>query len=151
MGLSKRQVRQAEDEAQDELFEIIKQNKIPEATIEAAKDTIRFMEREMDLRRDPYGYAFAPKKSSRGRSSGAIGYFMGIPTAVLSIKREIYLKFINNFQEELDRRRSIYLLPRGISPYVWNVAELRKMCRSEGLPDYGDKHILIERLRKVKK
>jgi len=146
MRPTKRQVGEAEDEARQELLEIIKAYREPEAIIEEAKSTVHFMEREMDLRRAPYGYEFAPKKSSKGKSLGATGYFIGIPTAVLSIKREIYLKFINDFQKELEQRRPIYLLPRGISPYVWN-----EMCRSEGLPDYGDKRILIERLRKVKR
>jgi len=149
--LTKRLIEEAENEAQQELLEIIKECREPEAIIKEAKSAVHFMEREMDLRRVPYGYEFAPKKSSKGRSLGAIGYFIGIPTAVLSIKRKIYLKFIEDFQKEIEERRTIYLLPRGVSPYNWNITELREMCRSEGLPDSGDKNILIQRLRKVKK
>ena len=139
--------REAEKEAEQELLAVIKKGN-SQAIIDEAKEAVRLMEREMDLRRVPYGYEFAPKRRSKAR---AATYFPGVPTKVLDIKRNAYLKFIKDYEEELELRRPIYLLPREINSYYWNVAELKEMCRSAGLSDYGDKHILVARLRKVKK
>ena len=141
--------REAEKEAEQELLAVIKKGN-SQAIIDETKEIVRLMEREIRLREEPYGYAFAPKKTHLGRGVGAKSYFLGVPTKILDIKRTAYLNFISDYEKELEQRRPIYLLPREINPYYWNVAELKEMCRSEGLPDYGDKHILVERLRRVK-
>lgn len=148
--VSKKKIQEAEQEAEQELLGLIKKGN-SHAIIDEAKETVRLMEQEIRLREEPYGHAFAPKKTHLGRAVGAKSYFPGVSTKILDIKRTAYLNFIKDYEKELEQRRPVYILPRELNPYYWNVPELRQMCRSEGLPDYGDKHILVARLKKVKK
>lgn len=142
---AEREIKGAGQEARDEIAKIIRESRSTQDALESAREELRAIENELGKRTIPYGGGFVAGKRRLPQ------YFPGVPGVVLDTKRRIYKDFVEELEKELELRRPVYLLPREVNPYTWNIPELRQMCRSEGLSDYGDKHILIARLKKVRK
>jgi len=98
--ISKRRLKEAEEEARNEILELIKDARDIKEVLHQAKWELSYIEDELGKRSIPYGGGFVSGHGTRKRIKAQ--YFPGVSGEVLNIRWRIYKDFIAELEPIID-------------------------------------------------
>jgi len=127
--LSKKRLKDTEEEARNEILDLIKGAHDIKEVLKDAKSDLFFIEDELGKRSIPYGGGFVVGHGTRKRIKAQ--YFPGVPGEVLDIKWRIYKDFIAELEPIIDE----------IDHCLWTFSyeEVKQMAVAEKISITGGK------------